>query len=270
MQRGAVRLEQVHVTLNGVQVPISSVVEGALQMVPVDRLTLGAVVPWSDLSALSTGRDVQIAPGTTPGEVQVLAAVDVLGTRLTVSAVSSLRLDGRTLVLTARDLKVGPASAPPAVVRALGGDLDLRLPLPPLPYGVQLTQRPLHPGRAGARRHGPAGGAATVTGEDLRPVLSALGVHAGERATLVQFSSAFCTACRGTRRVLHRATDLVPGVAHVEVDAEQHLDLVRRLGVESTPTTLVLDAGGGGGRPGDRDTHRRAGPAGVTLLTWCW
>ena len=37
---------------------------------------------------------------------------------------------------------------------------------------------------------------------------------------------------------------IVPGVAHVEVDAEHHLDLVRRLGILRTPTTLVLDPRG--------------------------
>lgn len=63
----------------------------------------------------------------------------------------------------------------------------------------------------------------------------------GERATLLQFSSAFCAPCRTTRRVLADVAGAVPGVAHVEVDAEQHLGLVRRLGVLRTPTTLVLD-----------------------------
>ncbi|MER7715070.1 thioredoxin family protein [Streptomyces werraensis] len=66
----------------------------------------------------------------------------------------------------------------------------------------------------------------------------------GERATLVQFSSAFCTPCRATRRVLGEVAAMVPGVAHVEIDAEARLDLVRRLGVERTPTVLVLDAEG--------------------------
>ena len=66
----------------------------------------------------------------------------------------------------------------------------------------------------------------------------------GERATLLQFSSAFCAPCRATRRVLGEVADLVPGVAHVEIDAEHHLELVRRLGILRTPTTLVLDAGG--------------------------
>jgi thiol-disulfide isomerase/thioredoxin len=66
----------------------------------------------------------------------------------------------------------------------------------------------------------------------------------GERATLLQFSSAFCAPCRATRRVLADVAATVDGVTHIEVDAEDHLDLVRRLGVLRTPTTLVLDASG--------------------------
>ena len=74
----------------------------------------------------------------------------------------------------------------------------------------------------------------------------------GERATLLQFSSAFCAPCRATRRVLAHVAQIVPGVTHVEVDAEHHLDLVRRLGILRTPTTLVLDSAG-------REVSRAAG-----------
>jgi thiol-disulfide isomerase/thioredoxin len=74
----------------------------------------------------------------------------------------------------------------------------------------------------------------------------------GERATLLQFSSAFCAPCRATRRVLDEVATIVPGVLHVEVDAEHHLDLVRRLGILRTPTTLVLD-------PQGREISRAAG-----------
>ncbi|WP_245715222.1 thioredoxin family protein [Nocardioides szechwanensis] len=66
----------------------------------------------------------------------------------------------------------------------------------------------------------------------------------GERATLLQFSSAFCAPCRATRRILSEVAEVVPGVTHIEVDAEHHLDLVRRVGVMRTPTTLVLDKNG--------------------------
>lgn len=66
----------------------------------------------------------------------------------------------------------------------------------------------------------------------------------GERFTLLQFSSAFCAPCRAARRVLEDVASVVPGVRHVEVDAEHHLDLVRNLGILRTPTTLILDASG--------------------------
>ncbi len=75
-------------------------------------------------------------------------------------------------------------------------------------------------------------------------VADAAAVQAGERATLVQFSSAFCAPCRATRRILSDVAEVVPGVVHVEIDAEAHLDLVRALDVVRTPTTLVLDAAG--------------------------
>ncbi len=37
---------------------------------------------------------------------------------------------------------------------------------------------------------------------------------------------------------------MVPGVSHIEIDAEDHLDLVRELDILKTPTVLVLDADG--------------------------
>jgi thiol-disulfide isomerase/thioredoxin len=89
-------------------------------------------------------------------------------------------------------------------------------------------------------------GRVRVRGRDDGKRLDAaeLGAELGERATLVQFSSAFCAPCRATRRVLDEVAGLVPGVTHVEIDAEAHLDLVRRLAILKTPTVLVLDADG--------------------------
>lgn len=109
--------------------------------------------------------------------------------------------------------------------------------------------------RAGGRKAPEAGaqpgdnaGSAPRTGTEpaAGPVVAAaeLGAPFGERATLLQFSSAFCAPCRATRVVLADVATTVPGVAHVEVDAEEHLDLVRRLGIPRTPTTLVLDPRG--------------------------
>ena len=71
-----------------------------------------------------------------------------------------------------------------------------------------------------------------------------LGTELGERATLVQFSSAFCSPCRATRVLLNDIAAKVDGVVAVDIDAEEHLEMVRRFGIMRTPTVLVLDAEG--------------------------
>lgn len=71
-----------------------------------------------------------------------------------------------------------------------------------------------------------------------------LGSDLGARATLVQFSSAFCSPCRATRTLLRDVTARLDDVVYVDLDAESHLDLVRRLGIVRTPTVVVLDRDG--------------------------
>ncbi|MCZ4120521.1 TlpA family protein disulfide reductase [Streptomyces sp. H39-S7] len=83
----------------------------------------------------------------------------------------------------------------------------------------------------------------TKDGEE-RLTAAEIGGTLGARATLVQFSSSFCAPCRATRRTLGEIADMVEGVTHVEIDAEAHLELVRRLAILKTPTVLVLDASG--------------------------
>jgi thioredoxin family protein len=77
-------------------------------------------------------------------------------------------------------------------------------------------------------------------------VANPLGLEAdfGSTATFVQFSSAACAPCRVTTRVLEDVTASTHGVTHVEIDAEQRLDLVGQLGINRTPTVLVLDGSG--------------------------
>ena len=100
---------------------------------------------------------------------------------------------------------------------------------------------------------------------------SDLGIALGERATLVHFSTAFCQPCRAARITIDEVSAMVEGVAHVEIDAESHLDLVRRLDIMRTPTVLILDAAGrivqrASGAPRKADVLAalgRALPAGV-------
>jgi thiol-disulfide isomerase/thioredoxin len=97
------------------------------------------------------------------------------------------------------------------------------------------TMRPARPATGGPAGAAPAGPGLTTAD---------LGAPLGARATLVQFSTAFCAPCRATRQVLADVAAMTDGIAHVEIDAESHLDLVRRLDVRRTPTVLVLGPDG--------------------------
>jgi thiol-disulfide isomerase/thioredoxin len=117
----------------------------------------------------------------------------------------------------------GPARTTP--VRPVPGDST---PVPSVP-GPAPAPAPAAPA--------PAVEPDVLTGADLGGAL-------GARATLVQFSTAFCAPCRPTRLLLAQVAGMVDGVTHIDVDAAERMDLVRRLKVNSTPTVLVLGPDG--------------------------
>ena len=82
----------------------------------------------------------------------------------------------------------------------------------------------------------------TVNGPKLSP--AAIGTELGSRVTMVQFSSAFCSPCRATKALLEDMVKTLPDVRYTHIDAESHLDLVRKLNIISTPTTLFLNRDG--------------------------
>jgi thiol-disulfide isomerase/thioredoxin len=71
-----------------------------------------------------------------------------------------------------------------------------------------------------------------------------LGHPLGARATLLQFSSAFCAPCRATRQLLADVAGRSDGVAHVEIDVAARMDLARQLDIRRTPTVFVLGSRG--------------------------
>ena len=71
-----------------------------------------------------------------------------------------------------------------------------------------------------------------------------LGEALGSRATMVQFSSAFCAPCRATHSLLSQMVIPMNDVKHIHIDAESHLELVREFDIRSTPTTLFINKDG--------------------------
>lgn len=66
----------------------------------------------------------------------------------------------------------------------------------------------------------------------------------GSFATIVQFSSEFCTKCPATHELLAKAADDTRGIKHVDIDITHRPDIANSFNILQTPTTLVLDETG--------------------------
>ena len=66
----------------------------------------------------------------------------------------------------------------------------------------------------------------------------------GKRATLLQFSTEFCSICPSVSRYLSQLEYRNGGLLHLEVDITNRLDLAAHFQVSQTPTVFILDPSG--------------------------
>ena len=71
-----------------------------------------------------------------------------------------------------------------------------------------------------------------------------LGHDMGSQATFIQFSSPYCQPCKATERLISEVVADHHGVAHVDLQVADHLDLVNQFKVLRTPTTVLVDGKG--------------------------
>jgi len=71
-----------------------------------------------------------------------------------------------------------------------------------------------------------------------------IGSSYGDRLTILQFSTTFCSSCRAAKALIKDVVKDEADISYYEVDAESNLELVRKVDVRSTPTTLFLDRSG--------------------------
>ena len=78
----------------------------------------------------------------------------------------------------------------------------------------------------------------------LQILESELGDKFGKRATVVIFSTTFCSECRAAKALISDVTSTLSDISYIEIDAESNLELVRKVNIRSTPTTIFLDKEG--------------------------
>ena len=75
---------------------------------------------------------------------------------------------------------------------------------------------------------------------ELAAELSAAGLT-GAGPLVLHFSAEWCGPCAQVRPLVEQVCTELGGVRHLEVDVSEHPALVRRCGVLSLPTVLILD-----------------------------
>jgi len=124
------------VSLRGVHVPLSDVVSGEVQQIPVDRVEGTATLSYALLAE-------QLGGGTTlaqEGEgIRITRQVELLGFQLPLTATGTVRLEGGDVVIDVGEASAGSLGVPDAVLEQAAELLDLRYPVPALPFGLQLT-----------------------------------------------------------------------------------------------------------------------------------
>lgn len=66
----------------------------------------------------------------------------------------------------------------------------------------------------------------------------------GEKVTLLQFSSDFCSSCKQTSVLLENVEKVRKGLLHIDLDISNRLDLARTYSILKTPTILILNSRG--------------------------
>jgi hypothetical protein len=119
-----------------VHVPLRDVLSGSVQQIPVDRVDGTATLSYP-LLADQLGGDTTLAP---EGDgIRITKTVEVLGREFPLTATGRVALDGQDVVIDVSDAAAAGVDVPDAVVARAADLLDLRYPVPALPFGLQLT-----------------------------------------------------------------------------------------------------------------------------------
>jgi hypothetical protein len=124
------------VSLRGVHVPLSDVLSGSVQQIPVDRVDGTATLSYA-LLAEQLGGDTTLAPDGRG--IRLTKTVEVLGFDVPMTGTGTVGLDGRDIVIDVQSASAGAVDVPAAVLQRAADLLDFRYPVPELPFGLQLT-----------------------------------------------------------------------------------------------------------------------------------
>ncbi|MCU1587530.1 MAG: uncharacterized protein JWN31_1023, partial [Frankiales bacterium] len=127
---------QAGVTLRGVHVPLSSVLSGSVDRVPVDRIDGTATLSYALLSAQLGGDTTLRREGD---GLRITKTVQLAGYTLPLTATGTVTLKGNDLLIHVDRAAGAGVDVPSFLVNRVSDLLDLTYSIPALPFGLRLT-----------------------------------------------------------------------------------------------------------------------------------
>lgn len=123
--------------LRDVEVPLSDVLGGSVEEIPVGSVDGTATLSYALLSEqLDDGMTL-----TRDGDrLRITGTVELLGQRVRLTAAGQVTLDGSDLVVEVEDATGAGVDVPQWLLDQTVGLLDLRYTVPVLPFGLELTE----------------------------------------------------------------------------------------------------------------------------------
>jgi hypothetical protein len=119
-----------------VEVPLSAVLAGSVQEVPVARVDGTATISY-ELLATGLGADTTLAR---EGDgLRITRTVELFGRTVPLTAVGQATLDGSEVVIDVEEAAGAGVELPGFLVERAADLLDLRYAVPALPFGLRLT-----------------------------------------------------------------------------------------------------------------------------------
>lgn len=139
----------LRVQLHGVHLPLSAVFGGTVHSLPVDSVTGSVSFTYAELASLT--QIDGLALSEQGGQLHVSADLAIPGLNVTaaVSGVGSVAVVAGTLRLSVTQLSAAGVTVPSSTLSALAATLAVAIPIPALPYGLQISA--VTPGPSGVQ-----------------------------------------------------------------------------------------------------------------------
>ena len=125
------------VTLRGVEAPLSDLLSGTVEALPVERIE-GTVTLSYALLSTELGRDTTLE--REGDRLRITRTVDVLGREVPLTAVGRVTVQDDEVVIDVDTAEGAGVEVPESLVEQAVKLLDLRYPVPALPFELRLTE----------------------------------------------------------------------------------------------------------------------------------